>query len=172
MAMAQTGYTSDQPYNTGDYTGKWKVLYVDTNKIEIISEGSVGNLYLQGKDGYNNLVSTLNTMSSYYINTSYANTARGVGSNRTDPAGRSELFTSPFYAYIEQYANDYIKNDSYYMEDITAMENANTKALGEKYWLAGRDVVTSSTAANFNGRYVLEGGTSTSYYLMSVSSWR
>ena len=75
MTTEQTGYTRAQTYNTGDYTGLWQVLYNDEEHgLQIISSNDVinGTLWLNGKEGYNNIVQTLSSFCSNYVNPAYA----------------------------------------------------------------------------------------------------
>jgi hypothetical protein len=65
-----SGWTSVQTFDKELYTGGWRVMYNDSEGIEIISAGNVAtgiadsaranNFTLRGRDGYNNMVDALN----------------------------------------------------------------------------------------------------------------
>ena len=79
MTTAETGYSSDQTYNTNTYTGVWRVLYNDsTNGIQLVSADTVADLYIKGQTGYDNFANTLNTMAGKYVNTTYASAGRSL----------------------------------------------------------------------------------------------
>ena len=59
------------------YEGKWQVLGVEGGQLMLLSE-SIGTLTLQGKDGYTNAVSRLNSMCEPYGNGTGAESARSV----------------------------------------------------------------------------------------------
>ena len=123
MTTEQTGYESEQIYNTEDYTGLWQVLYNDEEHgLQIISSDDVTNgknLYLYGKTGYNNSVGTLNSFCSNYVNPTYATSGRCVGSNPINPEGTTELYEG-IYGYLK-YINDMIKDDTEHSTDFYAM---------------------------------------------------
>ena len=157
MTTEQTGYTSEQTYNTGDYTGLWQVLYNDAeNGLQIISENDVTNgknLHLNGKVGYNKSVGTLNNFCSNYVNETYATSGRCVGSNPIRPEGTSEI-----------YANDLIRADTEYESDFNALKGAthqNTDGIwniNNSYWLASRRITTDSTGTYYRVCYLHTSG--------------
>jgi len=100
IMTTQTGYSSVQTYNVKNYTGGWRVLYVDnsTGTVEIVSTDNIlsgdtkNTLTFYGRVGFNNIISTLNTACGYYVNEKYAERGRSAGSNRTNPSnGDSSL---------------------------------------------------------------------------------
>ncbi len=127
MMTEQTGYESEQTYNTEDYTGLWQVLYNDEEHgLQIISANDVTNgkfLRLKGKEGYNKSVGTLNSFCSNYVSETYATSGRCVGSNAIHPEGTTELYEGS-YDYLKQYAKDLIKNDTEYLSDYNALKAA------------------------------------------------
>ena len=169
MTTEQTGYESEQTYNTGDYTGLWQVLYNDAEHgLQIISANDVTNgknLYLNGKVGYNNSVGTLNSFCSNYVNPTYATSGRCVGSNPIHPEGTKELYI-PKFNYEKQYANDLIKDDTECDADFNALKGATHQhtsgiwAIGVKeYWLASRNIYWQTTVhTNVHVRYVSTSG--------------
>ncbi len=180
MTTEQTGYTSAQIYNTGDYTGLWQVLYNDAEYgLQIISANDVTNgknLYLSGKVGYNKCIPTLNSFCSNYVNTAYATSGRCVGSKSTRPEGTKKLYSGS-YNYIGVYANDLIRDDTEYSADYEAMCKAshqNTDGIwniNKEYWLASRRVASKQSYTSFYARRMHEKGIDYGYeYLFSVES--
>lgn len=173
----ETGYNSNQKYNVTKYTGTWQILYNDsTHGLQIISSDNILEndtskvLYLKGKDGYNKLVSTLNTMSEYYINAAYAIDARSVGSNPLNKAGESAYYESK-YDYIEEYSHNMITSDTTYVTDINSMTLAGVKAIYKTYWLASRYISEYDSFVRFVARNAsTSGGAVTSYYLWYLNS--
>lgn len=161
MTTAQTGYTADQTYDTSTATDLWQVLYNDTTYgVQITSSAPVANLKLNrkweqsgfnastaldsGKIGYNNSITTLNTMSSYYVNEKIATSGRSIGSNPLDP-------TDKVTATVSVAANGSLNTkpgaklgDNYYTTDFEGMkaatnQNSNGIAnIGTDYYLASR----------------------------------
>ena len=179
MTTEQTGYTSEQTYNTGDYTGLWQVLYNDAEHgLQIISANDVTNgknLYLNGKEGYNNSVGTLNSFCSNYVNPTYATSGRCVGSNPTRPEGTKELYSGS-YNYIGLYANDLIKDDTEYESDFNALKGAthqNTDGIwniNKEYWLASRYVSSTTSRTDVYVRFMYAAGTANHNPLWFVRS--
>ena len=179
MTTEQTGYTSEQTYNTGDYTGLWQVLYNDAEHgLQIISANDVTNgkdLYLKGKEGYNKSVGTLNSFCSNYVNETYATSGRCVGSNPIHPEGTTELYEGK-YDYLKQYANDLISGDTECEADYNALKGAthqNTNGIwniNKTYWLASRYITTNPGITYFNV-YCISVYSSVSYNILwSVQS--
>ena len=172
MTVSDTGALvnnlSTQRFTTSNYTGLWQVLYNDsTHGLELISANSVATLTLgtagsssNSKIAYNKCVQTLNTFSSYYVNTTYATRGRSVGSNPTNPNGTTSLYSNSQYGFISKYASDFITQDTYYTYDINAMNSANITSIGSNYWMASRMIAVidwgadrgSSYRYNFSGR--------------------
>ena len=154
VSTSQTGYSSNQTFNTGDSTNLWQILYNDdTYGLQITSSKSVATLGLgvsgninSARAGYNNIITTLNNISSNYINTAYATSARSIGSNPLDPADRiTGYFTVPSSWTSGGYTG-FKTRDSYYTTDSTAMKNATSKnasgisIIDREYYMASREV--------------------------------
>lgn len=151
ITTSQSGYTSDQEYDTQDATDLWQVLYNDsTYGLQITSSKSVGTLNLgttgklaNARTGYNNVITTLNTMSNQYINEAYATSARSIGTNPSNPAdGITSLYTVPSSWPSGSYTGFKV-TDSYYLTDETAMKNSVTHSIAGidvEYFLGSRYV--------------------------------
>ena len=159
LTASQSGYDTDQVFNSSLYNGLWQVLYNDsTNGFQIISADSVADLYLNGKVGYNNSVSTLNTISRLYENNNYTveNSGRSVGTNPTNPAtDTTETLQLAFENNGSTDSNMKVQ-DNNYEADFTAMNNAtnqSTKGIAsikEYYWTPSRRTYSDNGVSNFN----------------------
>ena len=121
---SQTGYDKTQTFDKTAYNGVWRVLYADSSKIEIISQGKViENLYLKGKAGYNNILKTLNNISNQYTNNKYAIRGRTFGSNPENPSldttkkAYEECYNSVDTNLIETYFPDALGTSTYLTDD-------------------------------------------------------
>lgn len=103
--------------------------------------------------GYNNLVSTLNTLCGYYVNAKYADKARSLGSNPNNPNGSSSSTTYP----------GYIDEDEDYLIDYSALNNSDINFSDGSCWLASR----KCNGMNLYGRTLMNEKVS-SYVLCSV----
>ena len=161
MKATDTGYSSDQEFSTGDYTGLWKVLYNDSDHgLQLISADSVGYLYLSGSTGYNKVVSTLNTFSSKYLNT-YASSGRSVG---TDPKTPS-TDTSENVQLVFNSDTGLLKADTRYTKDVEAMQAADTLDINGYYWVPSRYTFSTSEVGYF-GIYTISADGTAEYRRM------
>lgn len=169
VATSETGYVSDQVFNTSSYTGLWRVLYNDSmHGLQIISADSVIDLNIKGKIGYNKLVKTLNNVSSKYVNSTYATAGRSVGSNPSLPEGTSSIYSNSKYSFIASMANDMINADTDCSIDYNAMLAAGMTNIGKEYWMASRYIYIDVNGAGFLGTQVNMTGDIESYCLKCV----
>ena len=103
------------------------------------------------RNSYNNVISTLNNATQKYLNTTYANEARCVGSMpgnpSYDPAGMYTRDDSWFSKY-----NGTFKDEDYtyiYEKDYYGMGGLGIRDIGKFYWLAAREVSQFSTSNVF-----------------------
>ena len=158
MTTAQTGHSSTQTFSTGDYTGLWRVLYNDsTNGLQLISADSVGYLYLNGAKAYNNIVTTLNTFSKNYENTSYtvSGSGRSVGTNPTSPS----TDTTTNESLVFNSSTGMKSADTRYTTDLQAMQSKNMQSIGGYYWLPSRYVFKTSDVGYFGIYTISSSGT-------------
>ena len=163
----------------------FRVLYNDgTYGLQIISDKNVeqvtlgGDTWEEGRDSYNNVISTLNEKAENYAKSSpYALDGRCVGSvptigtdgkfnaKNTENAGPVQLeFTST----VE--ANNMKDEDENYKTDQTAMQATNTWTTGEHYWLTSRSVLSNVSYCTFYVWNVDTGGDLYNNRLCNVSS--
>lgn len=140
-----------------------RVLYDASSPygLQIISDKSIKQITLGGTDvelakqSYNNAVSLLNSEAERYVNSSYASSARCVGSN---PTNKNNEVIGPIelkYSYKGSKIFDAKKQDENYKTDLDALKQAELNGIGEDYWLASRNVVqdTSGTFLRIYGVY-------------------
>ena len=168
------------------YNGDWRVLYNDGTSVSIISMESVKSITLEGKEGYNDVVSKLKSEAESYMN-SLAESARSVGSkpDGTDGRGATRMAweDNTNFPYIQTYGSDVKAGDSnintteeYTIssanEDYTEMQNLGIHNIGQGYWLASRIPNAGSDSTAFNVAYVnLEGNaTRTTVYRVRSNS--
>lgn len=154
----QTGHSEDQTFNTSDYTGSWKILYNDDiHGLQIISTDIVGELTLKGKIGYNKLVPTLNTISSYYRNTEYDGSARSIGSSATGETDTTAYYTNSNYSFIASHASDMLAGDEFAANDYAQLAQLGMTKLDNKYyWMASRYVLINENGAGFHAGFIGE----------------
>ena len=138
------------------------VLYDSTSEygVEIITMNIVRNVTLGSDDfntamnSYNSAISTLNNATSIYINTTYADASRSVGSVPGNPSqDNAEMFTSS-YSYMSSYNGKLKDTDSNYETDYNQMGTLGIRNIGERYRLASRYVSTNASSSDFRLRYV------------------
>jgi hypothetical protein len=143
--------------------------------------------FLSRKDGYNNMIQTLNQISGNYINTTFAhssNSARSVGTERGSisisegstadyvPDGNQTGWSSSALANL----NGMMAEDTLHTVDTDALQTAGMRATGFNYWLGSRYTYSHASFVRFEGRYVLTSGpvtantSSTTYSSASVGS--
>lgn len=91
-------------------------------------------LYYNGKTGYNNLVDTLNTLSKYYINTLYANNARNLETDPSNPTDQYTILEDRFITEGMNYKDSSVDNSLDYTQLTDEMRNSPQKEI----WTSGR----------------------------------
>lgn len=169
-------YSADQTFNTADATKLWQVLYNDsTYGVQLTSSKNVITITLgtnkvasKGWNAYQNLISILNTISDYYINTNYAVSARSIGTVPSNRAAESSNITFKLGSGVST-SNIGKNTDTNYTKDLTAMQNAKNQnssgiaSTGETYFLGSRYLAISSqytddSSAVFNARIINSSG--------------
>ena len=169
-------YSADQTFNTADATKLWQVLYNDsTYGVQLTSSKNVITITLgtnkvasKGWNAYQNLISILNTISDYYINTNYAVSARSIGTVPSNRAAESSNITFKLGSGVST-SNIGKNTDTNYTKDLTAMQNAKNQnssgiaSTGETYFLGSRYLAISSQytddgSAVFNARIINSSG--------------
>ena len=101
---------------------------------------------------YNNAITLLNNEANKYLNTTYATSARCVGSVPNNPNYESGYYSG--YSYINQ-CGSIRAGDENYKTDFEQMEKLGINYTGDGYWLASRsENSVTDAASNFGLRYV------------------
>ena len=140
-------------YTGGDYEGDWVVLRDTPVGLEIISKNSVGELTLEGANGYANAVATLNAKSQQYVNPSYAVAGRSVGAT-ADSIGMIDTTQYPLtYAAARNQVLPY--HDTCYTDDQTiidsnsALQHNTTNTNNSGFvWMASRNLNLTTNAGS------------------------
>ena len=153
-----------------------RVLYDSTSGygVQLITSDTVTDSYTLGssnfttvKNSYNNAIATLNSAVSSYNNSTYS-TVRCVGSVPNNPSqDNAGYHTTQFGSGYDGQLKD---TDTNYKTDYDQMGTLGIRNIGKSYWLASRDVTSSSYASNFYVRRVDSSGGLFNYYLCSVDS--
>ena len=170
-------------YDTGENgIMTFRILYPVSSEhgLQIISNKSVKDVtigvegkYEKSVDAYNNIIVELNNYAQEYINKDYAYDARCVGSAPTVQNGifvnKNKIKLSGTTNYVEQGTTSYKKpqftnanyknsydGDINHQTDKTQLENEGLWSIGEKYWLASRQVESTSSECRYRVRNVRE----------------
>ena len=184
ITVKSAGTPIESKLKEGDYlyyedgtgiTRKCVVLY-DSNSpygVEIITMNTVEDIELGNgtrneedvknnttyfnvaMNSYNNAISILNNATSKYLNTTYADKVRCVGSNPTNPSEEAGMYTTLFDS---QHDGKFKDEDTNYETDWNQMFALNIYNIGQYYWLASREVDSNESWTYFYIRDVYDGG--------------
>ena len=160
-------------------TRKCMVLY-DNNSgygIQIIMMSTIGSVTLGDLDGsdnqvasansYNNAITTLNNTAANYLNTTYATSARNVGSIPNNKNSESTTYTT----YTNQYNGStysFRGQDNNYVTDWNQMGTLGIRSTGTNYWLSSRVQTPSGNAMLYDIRRVNTSGVITTDEMLLV----
>ena len=149
-------YDSSSPYGV-------EIITMET--VEDVTLGDDDN-FKTSMNSYNNAISTLNNATSKYINTTYVDKARSVGSVPNNPNSQSGYYT--FTKFSSSYSGKLRDTDTNYETDYNQMKALNINNIDDYYWLASRYVRSSSGRSYFRLRPVLTDGSLGGSYLCYV----
>ncbi len=129
-----------------------RVLYDSTSEygVQLITSACVGSDITLGDENdnftnamnsYNNAISTLNNAAGAYNNSDYS-TARCVGSNPINPSTEAGYYT--FTEFSSSYSGKLKDTDTNYETDYNQMTTLEINDIDDRYWLASRNVISSS----------------------------
>ena len=161
-------YDSSSPYG---------VEIITMNTVEDVELGNgTGSMqtnnttyFNTAKNSYNNAIATLNNATSKYINTTYADKARSVGSDPSNPTSDNPGYFTSSYSYMSNYNGQFKNADEHHETDYNQMGTLGIRDIDEYYWLASRHVPSDSNYSSFGVRYVT-GGSLGTYNLCYVYS--
>ena len=111
--------------------------------IEIITNDTVENITLSGKDDYNDTITTLNLRAGLYNNQIYSGSARSVGSIPNNPNSQPEIN-----------AYGLRTTDNNYEADYNQMRALGILTSNNSYWLASHYQYSSSTYRLYRIRFI------------------
>lgn len=100
--------------------------------------------YEKAKNSYNNLVSTLNSKATEYLNKEYAIDARCIGSDPDSKESESGYFVGEEDWFLKEYTNIFKDKDENYKKDSEQMKKNNLQNINKNYFLASRNVYSDS----------------------------
>ena len=176
VTTTMTGYTSNQTINPSELN-LWRVISINSDgTMDLVSEYvSSTAIYFKGKTGYQNYISSLNTIASQYTNSKYTIASRHIGYNGqkgtiTDTSALDST-TAPWTTDTSSSTStsDEAKGggDTGYQNDFdlvkSALRKVNANKIGttnaSNYWLASRYFdYSSSTIWYFSVRGVRTDG--------------
>ena len=114
-------YDSNSPYGVQIITMD-DVEQVHVGTDDYIGMGTELSQLTEARNSYNNCINLFNSTASKYLNTTYATSARSVGSNPSNPNSDPGYF-SPKYSYFSQNGHGSYKNsDENYIIDYEQMQ--------------------------------------------------
>ena len=176
VTTAMTGYDTDQTINPSELN-LWRVISINSDgTIDLVSEYTSSTyVYFKGKTGYQNYISSLNTIASQYTNSRYTVASRHMGYNGqtgtiTDTSALDSTTapwtesTSPLISMSDESKGG---GDVGYEKDFnlvnkvlgTAVANKVGTTTATNYWLASRKYSYNSSASwIFYGRGISTSG--------------
>ncbi len=125
-------------YRVEGYSGEWVVLRDNGINIEIITKESVGDVTLDGADGYANAVKILNDKARKYVNSKYAVNGKALGAT-DDSVEQIDIIQYPLkFPVTSSIISPYSDDDAY--ESIESLMQNNKKLLQKNgdVWLGLR----------------------------------
>ena len=113
-------------------------------------------------NSYNNALSILNNATNKYLNTTYADKVRCVGTNPENPTVDTNEYFTATQSYIVEYLGNYngkFKNaDNNYLIDSEQMEALGIVDISEDYWIMRRVIGCGTYDTYFDIKCLLAGG--------------
>ncbi len=102
---------------------------------------------------YNDVINILNNATSKYLNITYAESVRSVGSVPNNPSyDEAGMFMDKYFT--SGYSGKLKDTDTNYTTDWNQMKVLNIHNIAEDYWLASRTVSAGVSANTFRVRYM------------------
>ena len=153
-----------------DSTSEYGVEIITMETVEDVTLGD-DNDFTKAMNSYNSAISTLNNATSKYINTTYVDKARSVGSDPSNPTTDNPGYFTSSYSYMSSYNGKFKNQDTHYETDYNQMGTLGIRDIDEYYWLASRLVTSYSSGSYFYVRSVTTSGNLNNDYLCSVNSF-
>ena len=137
-----------------DSSSEYGVEIITMETVEDVTLGNSSN-FNTSMNSYNSAISTLNNATSKYINTTYVDSARSVGSDPSNPTSDNPGYFTSSYSYMSSYNGKFKNADTNYETDDEQMGTLGIQDIDEEYWLASRYVSSYSSVSYFSVHVVL-----------------
>ena len=143
-----------------DNTSEYGVEIITVNCVEQMQLGNTEDFMLSMNE-YNNIISTLNNATQKYLNTTYADAVRCVGSVPGNPNydGAGMYIDNNPYSYLYEYSGKFKNTDTNYVTDYEQLWEARLNHSDNNYWLASREVEYNLSYTYFKVRRLFDNGT-------------
>lgn len=153
-----------------DNSSGYGVQIITADTVEDYTLG-VNNNVNTSINQYTSAITLLNSEAAKYLNTTYATSARCVGSVPNNPSyDGAGMYSNYNYSYMNGYNGRYKDSDNNYLTDWNQMRALNIYNIGKYYWLASRSVTYSSSLSSFDVRHVTNTGTVWSSWLFYIGT--
>ena len=133
-----------------------QIITADTVEDVQLGNGTGSDQYYNAtyfniaRTSYNNAISTLNTRANAYLNTTYASSARCVGSVPNNPSSEASGYFTSNESYMSSYNGTFKNMDTNYEKDWNQMNALNIYNIDKDYWLASRIVDSYSYNTSYD----------------------
>ena len=135
-------YDSSSPYGV-------EIITMNTVEDVEIGEENPDTVTTQAVNEYNNAISTLNNATNKYINTSYADAARSVGSVPGNPSQDNAGYYTRNDSWFSTYNGKFKNKDNNHETDYNQMSTLGIQTIDNNYWFASRYMYTDTKYNNF-----------------------
>ena len=172
----------DQAGNTIKCITLYDEEYNQNNKtdygVQIIAKDVVDTVTLGDENleksinSYNNALKILYSKAQEYLNSTYASSARCVGSKPDDPDWDTNEMFEPdsSYTYLDEFKNKLIVDDSNRLTDLGQLMSSEEIKGDSSFWLASRISVSMSSMTYFDIFSLDESGITNKDYLCLLTS--
>ena len=132
-----------------------EIITMKTVENVTIGESNTSTITTNSINDYNNAINILNDATSKYINKTYVDRARCVGSVPNEPDYDEAGMYISEYSYMVPYNELFKDADNNYLTDKGQMISLDIFNTDDWYWLASREVYSSNVSySTFKVRYV------------------
>lgn len=154
----ETGYETNWQSFNPSLTTTWRVFDTDGTNVEIVSDESIGDLWLAGSTGYINLVKTLQDLSDAYKHYEYAVSARHLGYSEegltADQITNYKTINTTTYPLNHGVSGFPYKDEQYKFDQEHIQENPSLNVTS-LVWLASRSSADNGDGTTgFRGDYM------------------
>lgn len=147
-----------------DSTSSYGIQIITAESVEEVVLGTGGTLSTSSTDwskamsAYNVAINTLNTKARAYLNTTYATSARCVGSVPNSPNTEATAMFTTSYSYMSSYNGKLKKSDTNYTKDLEQMKKLEIEKMFSSCMMASRYISSDSSSTSFSLAYPRSNG--------------